>query len=529
MASTLVILASIGFIIFVILASGYNLEGIANLVASLTGEVTGNCKSFYCSDYEFICCGERKSESGTWNLNDVTKYWQCPLSTTRCAITKSVQTGIGENCYVGKNNCKSGVLGIFSCSDGVSINSLTDTNLQAGQYIYGLCRQITYNDYRLNLAWCGTGACDAGTTGRSVLGASGCSFVTNNDIYGPSGNLVKPAVEGQDFQITVPQGQCYLSQSGRHACGDTCESCSSDSDCLTGHTLNYGGKGAECATGQLQVYGCKKYGTQPNDNDLTVLPWESKTVTYNFGSRCDVIQTMPIQCCPSSDSCGLNAVCDKATFTCKSSGTVGCTADWQCGTAQGCTYEGSNKVIKGKACQSGKCVDTTLKTVNCCYDTDCPSGWHCDSTYTCKQSVIESLPCPWDCCIALAGFKDKPCALGLLCCGDHTCKADCKSLPSQQICNYNGICEQTLGENKANCPDCKFDILEWLKIFLGGLIVSGIICILLVYVLPIFVPMLNIFNKFKTPRNLLMLWLFLAIVLTALFALPMGQIASMVI
>lgn len=525
------IIVGLGIIIF----AGYELIGQA-FIANLIGSVTGQCRNIYCADYEFICCGEKVSYSGTWTLDSHDDYWQCSLSATKCIAYKSSTQTPPSNCKKGKVNCKSDWLGDWQCEDRQDINNLLTVTLEPGEYIYGSCGgSVRYEGYDLRLCRCGDSACDCGVTGIPVLGASGCSFVTNWDVYDPSGRLTQSVQEGQDFQVTVPKGNCYLSHtpSDRYVCGDTCEYCQNDDECKTGRNYIYNNKGAECKYGQLELYGCRQYGTSPTEDQRQVMPWESG-LSFNYGTKCDIIQTIPIQCCPHSDDCGLNAVCDPDTFTCKSTdpGTpdpVECTADWECGTATGCTYDDGQPVIKGKACKNNKCVDVIEKTVNCCYDTDCPSGWFCDPSYTCKQQVQEDLPCPYDCCVNYPGYRDRPCPEGQLCCPDHTCKVDCTDLPPTERCNYNYECEPYLGETVDNCPDCEPGIWDYLKIFIGGLIASMIILVIL-FVAGLFFPPLRIVTRLiSKPKNFFIAWIILAIFLTVLFAIPMGSIYASVI
>lgn len=415
----------------------------AFLISRTLFQIGGECRPIYCADYEFICCGEKLSSRGTTtvytNPNKV-QYWQCPLTGTKCELIV-----YGGNWCVGKQNCEQ-LLNIFGqpyawkCQDQVCYSGQRSITLDPQQRVYPqVLTQTTevtldYKVYEERLAWCGSAACDPGVTGIPVQGASGCNFVTNWDVYNENGGLIRDVEEGKDFQITVPIGNCYLSQRTRHICGDTCEKCDTDADCRIGHTLVYNGKGAECSTGQLQVYGCKRYGDKPIDEERQVMPWERESI-WNFGSRCDVIQTIPVQCCPGTESCGPNAFCDPETFTCKS--TAECTEDWECGVATTCTYENNKPAIKGKKCQLGKCVSFVKEYVSCCYDTDCASGWFCGSDYKCYEEVDGKDTCPFECCIDDPNYRDRPCPPGEECI-DHKCVSLVDCLLEGEICGAVG-------------------------------------------------------------------------------------------
>ena len=97
----------------------------------------------------------------------------------------------------------------------------------------------------------------------------------------------------------------------------------------------------------------------------------------------------------------------------------------------------------------------------------------------------------------------------------------------------DGYCDRTK-ENNDNCPaDCGERIwdkfLDYLKLFLAGLVVSGIILALLVVALPMAYPPLALFTFLRKPKLLLIAWVLLAVVLMLMFSIPLGQIASMVI
>lgn len=391
--------------------------------------ITGECRNIYCADYEFICCGEKLDHESYVSIRTETSYWQCPTTATKCVISFDF-VAIGSTGCAVRDHRIQWFMDEFYCYDE-KIYYDSEISMEPGEYAYGNGADISYKVYTKRLCWCGDAACDCGVTGIPVQSASGCSFVTNKDVYDANGNLKQDVVEGQDFQITVPMGTCYLSYKGRHHCGDTCEYCFSDEDCAVLYPLKYEwmGKtyGAECKSGKVILYGCRKYGEEPTEEDTTILPGESEP-WIEYGSRCDSIKTITVQCCPYTDSCGPNAFCDPETYTCKSEEEVECDWDWECGQAQECTYRDNKPVIQGKLCKDHKCVLETVREVDCCYDTDCSSGYYCDDDYSCKEKVIEKQACPYEyeCCVREELYRDRPCTEDKICCPDHTCQVSCE-------------------------------------------------------------------------------------------------------
>jgi len=476
---------AIPLIVAVILLAGFlfvagtGLMPEGGLLSLIPADLTGNCQNVYCTDYEFICCGLKNVGHSSFT-SDCT-LWNC----------ENYYTCTAQKCVITQINPNSGLK--ITRSDGETYYSSLQTpyTILKGEKIRSVSTQIKFEIdlYEQNLAWCGDAACDAGVTGITVWGADGCTYVTDKNLYSSSGILLKSPSSGQ-ISYTVPLGECYLSSKGRTVCGDTCESCKANSDCIAGHQLQYNGYGAECNTGLLEWYGCRNYGEKPSDFDL--LPGES--AGYNYGSRCEVIGSKRVQCCPSTSSCGSNAVCDPETFTCKQSQEVGCTADWQCGTAE--FYDQPSKQIRKPACTLGQCSYAVIQNVECYYNTECPSGWYCDTDFKCKQSSSPKTSCPNVCCVGDSRYFDRPCPPD---------KATC--CPDGQSC-------------QATMQDCideghgKPAGINWLMIILGSLIMI-IVIVALVFILSGIIPVLM-------PLRMMMLnpivWIVLFLIFIVLFA-----------
>jgi hypothetical protein len=269
----------------------------------------------------------------------------------------------------------------------------------------------------------------------------------------------------------VPYGECYYytTDSMRQIIGDTCEQCSSDDDCVAGHTYKYyyNGKyyGAEATTAtQISLYGCKNYGQRCVNKDVLPSIGE-KCFAYAIDSRCEVIATVPVQCIPGSSTCGTNAFCDPNTFTCKS--TAECVYDWECGTGTTCDY--TTKTLKTPKCSSGKCTWVT-QSVECCYDVNCPDGYMCSQEHKCVKIINPKTNCPYECCVNDPDYFDKKCPNDIPCI-DHKCT-------EYQKCNNNGICEPEKGENSNNCPsDCKEFKFDWSYVWAG---LAGLLAFLII-------------------------------------------------
>lgn len=407
------------------------------------------CQDVFCNDYEFVCCGEEAIDPATIELGDTT-YFEC--QSNRCVVlSASAPSGYTYMGFkIGSQNCGVrnllGLVDYIACDDDASYQS-TPVTFYKGQVLHSYDqRQVItqVQTYEERLVWCGDAACDAGQTGIPVQGADGCTFVTEERVYNEDGTLNQDP-EGSQISKTVPTGTCYLAVKGRHVCGNSCEDCDTNADCAEGHTLVVDGQGAECLTGQLQIYGCRDYGNAPSHSIIDIFPWESSPI-IEYGKRCEIISSRSVQCCPYTDSCG-QGTCDPSTFTCEGGGEVECTADWQCGQAEYCDRD-TLELVRPECNLVGKCVNNKVSDVDCCYDYDCPEGWYCDEGYECKESINPKVNCPptFDCCVNEDDYYDKPCPPEQEC-SDHNCiepstpdecMAECNSMsdwnPMKQLC-----------------------------------------------------------------------------------------------
>lgn len=297
------------------------------------------------------------------------------------------------------------------------------------------------------------------TVGLPVLGADGCTFNS-----GQQGRILalfdQSGTEIDDTKIyTVPNGFAYkyVDSEQRHVCGYSEEECSADSQCI-GHTLTWKIAGdSECSAGTLNRYGCRQYSDQKQ-----CITWDSddktKCLEYKNLSRCEPVETKPVQCCPYTDSCG-QGTCDPATFTCQQAPQVECTYDWECGQATYC--DRSAKQLQAKKCVASKCVLQNIQSVQCCYDLDCPLNYYCNSNYACQASVQPKSECPAACCVSAEDLKiyyEKLPPSGQVCCPDRTLAVSLdKCMPHPELCG-NSICD--LGE-ETTCPkDCGASLEE---------------------------------------------------------------------
>lgn len=401
-------------------------------------------EAVWCDGFDFRCCGE-KAESKSWTA--AANAWAtCPAAATKCTVT-SYTEGTLSDIRVGTCRTTTSIIGlpIAECS-GTSLGS-TPVDVQAGQAIFFFQTQfssptgtgsLNYKIYSERLADCGDAACDAGVTGIAVQGASGCQFVTDSRVYDSSGRLLVEPVVGQSKAVTVPVGSCYLvlDSSERHICGSIAERCTTDNDCIAGHTLTYQGYGAECGTGQISMYGCKVYGEQCDAYDE--LPDGTKKCVGEKVSlsRCGVIKTQQVQCCPYTDACGSGS-CDPTSYTCKQPAEVKCSSDWQCGQQKYCDrtkMELQQPKCMNAGLPTSYCTKQAVQKVGCCYDQDCAQGWYCDTNYKCLQAAVPIPECPYECCVnepspSGVPYRDKPCAMNQTC-KDHVCNGqgtECKT------------------------------------------------------------------------------------------------------
>lgn len=414
----------------------------------------GDCQDVYCNDYEFICCGIEENTINYELKNLVT--FTCGGSNFECTVVSS--NGVFA---IGSENChETGFLGLkwITCSDDVKYGQV---DLPVTFYPGDVLHTIDNNQFEVQLVlkdevlrWTGSSA--DYLSGRPVQGADACTFVINKRVYDTYGSLIEDP-ESNDVSKTVRRTDCLLASTGRHVCGNTCETCNSDADCISGHPLVVDGVGAECQTGQLQFYGCRNYGSTPSPDLLDILPWE-QVDQIDVGSRCEVVRSQEVQCCPNTDSCG-EGFCDPETFTCQP--TRECTEDWECGQAQYCDRD--EMKLKEPNCNLlGKCENSNVQDVECCYDQDCAGDWYCDDNYECKESTTPKTDCPYDCCVDEQGFYDKPCVEiarceNNQCIGDSTpteCLSGCAAMsdwnPMKQLCNFRCELEEQTKELLGN-------------------------------------------------------------------------------
>lgn len=416
----------------------------------------------YCTDYTFFCC-QKTIWDGYGNLanpgkvetlyrstltSDPNSVW-CPSNAVECDVNDLQINGVGASVKIASisASCSKSFLGTSYYCDGEQSFSLsTESAFQPGTKIYradGSSATVTIKItiYGQKLVECAGGDCALpGSGGIAVIGANGCSF----SLSGFSQNEISNDAK---LSGTVPVGSCFKVPESRHICGNVDEKCQSDTDCKLGHSLVYNNLGAECRGTLLEWYGCRKY-----NGTGTGGIWQA-------GTRCEVIGTKYVQCCPTAGSCGTSATCDPNTFTCKSSSQVSCTYDWECGTQTYCDRD--TKTLTRDACSSGKCSKQYIRSVSCCYDSDCLNGYYCTAEHVCKQLETEKTTCPKTCCENEANYYDKPCLEGELCCADGTCRLSCDTV--QIKCDYDKTCEPQIGEIKDTCSDCleECDSLEY--------------------------------------------------------------------
>jgi hypothetical protein len=413
-------IVALGLILFAGVVIGIFLPNLSFAVADLSDAV-------WCNGYEWISCGIAE---GTMHNVDLTKYsvkigaiepFRCPYY--KCVLSQGgiMTVGVG-NCKVGYYY---GVPYYWDCD-----STRNDTVAYKGEAIIAVDsyeREFYYKDYKERLAWCGLAACDAGTSGREVWGADGCTYTLDQTVYDEQGRLLHTRGTGQ-YALTVPTNSSFkvVSTEWRHICGSKSESCSIDSECWQ-HPYSYGNgiNNAECTSGSLNIYGCRQYSEKEcleydclTESCVQGNPTDAdKCLQYSPNlNRCEVIQQINVQCCPGT--CG-TGVCDTTTWTCTQPEQVECNYNWECGTEQVCDRE--SKQLKEWRCINNKCNLSVLQSVQCCYDVDCASGWYCSApNYTCKESDITKRECPYECCVNEHLYFDKPAPPGKVCCPTGT-------------------------------------------------------------------------------------------------------------
>lgn len=434
--------------------SAMNVAAIVLVVALFAGVIyaTGAIKfqaygleeAVFCQDYEFVCAGLH--QSGTTQNSVLAKGNVYTCESDECYIYDiSGGTLVYGEWLISISpfnaTCGVGWLGDAYCNPSTTRNVNNPFTLKIGEKFVGGTNNVVYSSIRkdVRLVWCGDAACDAGVTGIDVHGSTKNTFVTDKRIYDPSGNVLRqPSAAGISY--TVPSTSCVLSPKSQFICGTKFSQCTKDSDCAAGHTYLVDGKGAEARTGILDIYGCKILGQAPTTEQTDVLPKDNtpSSTTYNYGNQCGVIDSRQVQC-TSDVMCGSNAFCDTKTFTCVAQEVKECTADWNCGTQN--VYDQPTKQIRKPFCSLGKCSYQVVKTVQCFYNSECATGWFCDTDYTCKEAIQPKQSCPYECCVGDPRYFDRPAPTGKVCCpsgkvADTQTACAGQPIPPQPQINY---------------------------------------------------------------------------------------------
>lgn len=422
------------------------------------------CQNVYAYDFLFRCCVPKSASPTNIDLSNYNRLqkglpWWCPGDSTLCEVKALDFNPTSWNIYRAPIDAT-----CHETSSGFLIKDYTWTctgeqrvytqsfQLQKGEFLYAkysnsldrprLTVEVTRH-YEV-LYDCGYAGCP---TGATIPGTVGCTFIdsTGKSYWGSNGQLVKPVDEARKL-YTVPSDSCYLfvNDGSRRLIGDTCEECESDSDCADNYPLSvaYNGKtyGAVGQIGRLQLYGCVATGASTctscvdaNKNSICDVG-EQCTATAKK-SRCDIVHSLStynghaIQC-TKNDDCGPNGFC--SDYKCISEETakvqLECTTDRDCGYNVECNW--LTKSIQGRACVDNHCQFASQKTVECCSDVNCPSGYFCDTDYKCKEKPSVRTQCPtgYECCVDQPEYFDKACPSEKSeCCADHTCAEQCSA------------------------------------------------------------------------------------------------------
>lgn len=435
-----------GAIFIVALFTVLLLTGVINLKPQA---IASSFTPIYCNDYEFSCCVPTQT-AGTVALT-ATSNWQCPSNAIDCSITsyspsttyfyytQNVPTiqKLAQNLFIPS---------YYAVDQVVKFSPSVPFTIPKGAYIW--TDRSTTMSYKINgqkLTFCGTAGCTQGVDIKS----DSCAFsVDEGKIYSRTGSDL-------GVSYTVPVGQCVLSwqSDSRHICGNVEEQCSSDSDCALRTT---------CNARTLQTYGCVDKSL-PSGVSFTGSQYVSSTNdpldTANLNvvtSRCELKTPVSVQCCGDTD-CGSNAFCDKTSYTCKA--TTQCNVDSDCALSTQCDY--ATRSLKTPDCVSGQCKYSS-QAVECCSDSNCPSGSFCNGDYNCEVSNPNiKTSCPTQCCVGFTGYFDKACPDGSYC----SLAGSCISKP---VCTSDDDCDITRECTNGECT-LKDTICEDK---LGGLIPS---------------------------------------------------------
>ena len=407
--------------IIVILILG-SLSAFILLSEPTTESVVPGFTPIYCNDYSFTCCINQVESANTKSISDEI-YFQCPLTASKCMIgSHSTSSSLNEEWYTGSVNCRMRSFlwdDYWDCADE---STGFQTELEPGEYIWAkvpgseyatVTGTVNYETYEENLIFTGRAG---STVGVPVSGADGCSF--NPSATYKDGKLVDYEISATSY--VVSEGDCIQTfvPGDRHICGNIEEQCDSDNDC-DGHT--YGNQ--ECIGRTLQTYGCTQFGLpyylETYGSAVAYKPFEGDNDGNEDAlSRCEITSSETVQCCGDND-CGSNAFCDKSTWTCQE--TAPCGQDSDCGVSEQCARD--TKELKKPICLSGSCAFDIVQEVECCISEDCPLDYFCDADYTCKESIISKLNCPYECCVGEDSFFEKPCPSDKFCV-DNVCQEE---------------------------------------------------------------------------------------------------------
>lgn len=422
----------IGLILLVLAIAGVFIIGPWTELGAIS-----SCQNIYGYYPAYRCCDETMDWQGSKTLTystisyDNGQTYKCPDTASHCeVILSNPNFAAGTNVYKGITNCRqTGLFGeAWICDDDEVVPIGVRFSVPSGTWVHLVGQasvNIEYEHYRYVLCDCSISPCGVPCPG--VLGADGCGFNTNMDIYDQLGRIKITADAQGSYAYTVPLGSCYTyyPEINRHVIGDTCEECSDDSDCASryGDSYTYLGTeyGATCGAGYVQLYSCQDNGAE------VCVKWredssgfQQECLEYGQQTRCDLYLSIPVQCCPGTNDCGPNAFCNPDTYMCED--TAECTQDTDCGHTIQCDY--ADTTLNTPVCQAGECTFDE-RDVDCCGDINCPDGWYCAADYTCKEKTDIQDPCPYQCCAGEEEFFDRPCAPGLICCDDHTCQQSC--------------------------------------------------------------------------------------------------------
>ena len=388
-------------------------------------EIASTCKNIFSNVYHFLGCSENPGQTQAFSSSvesdvlGIKEYGaiQCPSTAGRCTISSSVKMAVYNSCnrqsyWYGGN--------FWSCSGMIG----TGIDAKVSQWVFTFDNKpptslFTINAYQMHLYDCGSSQCASSTSGTPLLNTLGCKIVTDKSIYDANGNLIKAGQAGVNFEYVVPfyGNILYTTDALRQVTGQACNECTTDADCAIGRQFQYkylDGKtyGADATTAsQLNLYACKP-STQTCVDGTNFPGAVSDTCQTSTNlNKCIAFATVPVQCIPGSATCGSNAVCDPATFTCKQSQQVECSSDFDCGNA-GIVCDFSTKTLKRNGCFSNKCGSQVIQSVEACTASQCPSGYFLDTDYKCKQGVPQQTICPYECCQGDSRYFDKACAIG---------------------------------------------------------------------------------------------------------------------